>query len=124
MTIVFLAVVLVICTTMSLLTQGKNADAAFLFPYLSEIVSIILYCCWCGSQVTNQSDGISFAIYSSDWTSSDVSYMKLISLQMLFTKDAMEMRLGGGVTTISLPVFVTIIKTAYTVFTILQRFED
>ncbi|CAH1997829.1 unnamed protein product [Acanthoscelides obtectus] len=71
-----------------------------------------------------QSDGISFAIYSSDWTSSDVSYMKLISLQMLFTKDAMEMRLGGGVTTISLPVFVTIIKTAYTVFTILQRFED
>nr|CAH7743687.1 unnamed protein product [Callosobruchus chinensis] len=91
MSLVFLMGVIIMCTTMSVLTQ---------------------------------SDEISYSIYSSDWTSSSLSYMKLMKTQLLFTKNPMELYLGGGVTTISLPVFVTIMKTTYTVFTILQGFEE
>ncbi|VEN58276.1 unnamed protein product [Callosobruchus maculatus] len=85
---------------------------------------IILGICWCGSEVISQSDDISFYIYSSQWTGSDVSFMKLIKMQLLFAKDPMEIYLGGGVTTMALPLFVTIMKTTYTVFTILQGFQD
>nr|CAH7746173.1 unnamed protein product [Callosobruchus chinensis] len=124
MSLVFLMGVIIMCTTMSVLTQGENADVAFLFPYVSVMVVILLGNCWCGSEVMSQSDEISYSIYSSDWTSSSLSYMKLMKTQLLFTKNPMELYLGGGVTTISLPVFVTIMKTTYTVFTILQGFED
>ncbi|VEN58273.1 unnamed protein product [Callosobruchus maculatus] len=124
MTVVFLLGVIIMCTTMSLLTQGETADVAFLFPYVSVLVLIILGACWCGSEVMSQSDGISFCIYSSQWTDSDVSYMKLIKMQLLFAKDPMKIYLGGGVTTMSLPLFVTIMKTTYTVFTLLQGFQD
>nr|CAH7750468.1 unnamed protein product [Callosobruchus chinensis] len=124
MTIVFLMSVIIICTTVSLLTQKQDAEVAFFFAYLSEVVLIILVNCWCGSEVINQSDEISFSIYSSDWAGRDISYKKLIKMQLLFTKKPMQIFLGGGITAISLPVFVTIMKTAYTVFTILQRFQD
>ncbi|VEN58275.1 unnamed protein product [Callosobruchus maculatus] len=50
--------------------------------------------------------------------------MKLIKMQLLFAKDPMKIYLGGGVTTMSLPLFVTIMKTTYTVFTLLQGFQD
>nr|CAI5857011.1 unnamed protein product [Callosobruchus analis] len=39
--------------------------------------------------------------------------MKLIKTQLLFTKDPMELYIGGGVTTISLPVFVTVIHSNF-----------
>nr|CAI5868010.1 unnamed protein product [Callosobruchus analis] len=113
MTLVFLMGVIIMCTTMSLLTQGERADVAFLFPYVSIMVALLWSNCYCGSALFAESDDISYSIYSSDWTSSDLSYMKLIKTQLLFTKDPMELYIGGGVTTISLPVFVKVIHSNF-----------
>nr|CAH7752393.1 unnamed protein product [Callosobruchus chinensis] len=41
----------------------------------------------------------------------------------MLTQKPLQIYLGGGVTTASLPVFVTLVKSAYSAFTLLQRFK-
>ncbi|VEN59254.1 unnamed protein product [Callosobruchus maculatus] len=71
----------------------------------------IIYChSWCGSEVTYQSDKLSYAIFSSKWIDSDTAYKKLIHIYILLTKQPLVIRLGGGTFDASLPVFVTVIN--------------
>ncbi|VEN58274.1 unnamed protein product [Callosobruchus maculatus] len=64
MTVVFLLGVIIMCTTMSLLTQGETADVAFLFPYVSVLVLIILGACWCGSEVMSQIMKTTYTVFT------------------------------------------------------------
>nr|CAH7750466.1 unnamed protein product [Callosobruchus chinensis] len=87
-----------------------GVELLFLLPYLVEIIMIIYSHCWCGSELLYQSGKISSAIYSSHWTSADLSHKKKINIYMLLTQKPLQIYLGGGITTASLPVFVTVIK--------------
>ncbi|CAH1974252.1 unnamed protein product [Acanthoscelides obtectus] len=71
-----------------------------------------------------ESAKISYAIFSSKWINADVAYKRLIQIYIQLTSRPLAIRLGGGTFDASLPVFVTVIKTAYSVFTLLQGFED
>nr|CAI5852157.1 unnamed protein product [Callosobruchus analis] len=88
------------------------------------MIAIIYSNCWCGSEVTYQSEKISHAIYSSKWTGASVAYMRLIHIHILLTKQPLEIPLGGGTFSASLPVFVMVMKTAYSVLTLLQRLDE
>ncbi|CAH1974250.1 unnamed protein product [Acanthoscelides obtectus] len=121
---VFIGGVFNICTTMSLVIEVDRTGLAFFLPYLLAMISIIYCHCWCGSAVTYQSAKISYAIFSSKWINADVAYKRLIQIYIQLTSRPLAIRLGGGTFDASLPVFVTVIKTAYSVFTLLQGFED
>nr|CAH7723100.1 unnamed protein product [Callosobruchus chinensis] len=60
--------------------------------------------------LTTQSEKISYAIYSSQWTNANATYMKLINIHILLTKQPLEIPLGGGTFSASLPVFVMVIN--------------
>ncbi|CAH2007040.1 unnamed protein product [Acanthoscelides obtectus] len=121
---VFMCGVFNICTSMALMIQVDRSGLLFFLPYLSAVVLIIYSQCWCGSAVIYQSEKISYAIFSSKWINADVAYKRLIQIYIQLTNRPLAIRLGGGTFDASLPVFVTVIKTAYSVFTLLQRFED
>nr|CAI5830501.1 unnamed protein product [Callosobruchus analis] len=110
---VFFCGLINICTSLAMLMEVENAELLFLLPYLTEMIFIIYCHCWCGSEVKYQSEKISSAIYSSDWINTDTSYKKTINIYILLTQKPLQIRLGGGIATASLPVFVTVIKTFY-----------
>nr|CAI5837453.1 unnamed protein product [Callosobruchus analis] len=68
---------------------------------------------------------MSYAIYtrSSEWVDGDRSYKNLINFYISLTKKPLTISLGGGITIATLPVFVKIIKSTYSAFTILQTFQ-
>nr|CAH7752386.1 unnamed protein product [Callosobruchus chinensis] len=99
-----------ICTTLSLLTQVQYVQMIFLLPYIFEIMMILYSHCWCGSEVVYQSEKISSAIYCSQWTNADDSHKKKICIYIMLTQKPLQIYLGGGVTTASLPVFVTVMN--------------
>nr|CAH7765146.1 unnamed protein product [Callosobruchus chinensis] len=57
-----------------------------------------------------QSEKMSYAIYSSEWVDGDLSYKKLINMYISLTKKPLAIRLGGGITIATLPVFVRVIS--------------
>nr|CAH7723098.1 unnamed protein product [Callosobruchus chinensis] len=109
-TVVFLCGIFNICTSLALTTQANPSDLPFIFLYTGAMISIIYSHCWCGSEVTYQSEKISYAIYSSQWTNANATYMKLINIHILLTKQPLEIPLGGGTFSASLPVFVMVIN--------------
>nr|CAI5852158.1 unnamed protein product [Callosobruchus analis] len=113
-----------ICTSLALTVRADVSYLSFLLPYLGGMIAIIYSNCWCGSEVTYQSEKISHAIYSSKWTGASVAYMRLIHIHILLTKQPLEIPLGGGTFSASLPVFVMVMKTAYSVLTLLQRLDE
>nr|CAI5859823.1 unnamed protein product [Callosobruchus analis] len=107
---VFACGVLNICTSMALVIEVDHAELVFVLQYLLIMVAIIYCHSWCGSEVTYQSNKISYAIFSSKWIHSDPAYKRLIHIYILFTKEPLVIRLGGGTFSASLPVFVTVIN--------------
>nr|CAI5824646.1 unnamed protein product [Callosobruchus analis] len=51
---------------------------------------------------------MTYAIYSSEWVDGDLSYKKLINIYLALTKKPLAIRLGGGITIATLPVFVKV----------------
>ncbi|VEN59249.1 unnamed protein product, partial [Callosobruchus maculatus] len=107
---VFACGVFNICTSLALVIEVDHSELLFLLPYLLAMVAIIYCHSWCGSEVTYQSDKLSYAIFSSKWIDSDTAYKKLIHIYILLTKQPLVIRLGGGTFDASLPVFVTVIN--------------
>ncbi|VEN46263.1 unnamed protein product [Callosobruchus maculatus] len=95
----------------------------FILPYIGVILTVMYSQCWCGNEIVDQSEKMSYAIYSSEWVDGDLSHKKLINMYISLTKKPLAISLGGGITIATLPVFVRIIKSTYSAFTILQRFQ-
>nr|CAI5824647.1 unnamed protein product [Callosobruchus analis] len=96
------------CTSMSLLLQVQRSDMVFILPYIIVILTIMYSQCWCGSEIVDQSEKMTYAIYSSEWVDGDLSYKKLINIYLALTKKPLAIRLGGGITIATLPVFVKV----------------
>nr|CAH7747987.1 unnamed protein product [Callosobruchus chinensis] len=82
----------------------------FILPYIVVILTVMYSQCWCGSEIVDQSEKMSYAIYSSEWVDGDLSYKKLINMYISLTKKPLAIRLGGGITIATLPVFVRVIS--------------
>nr|CAH7747976.1 unnamed protein product [Callosobruchus chinensis] len=102
--------ILNMCTSMSLLLQVQRSDMVFILPYIVVILTVMYSQCWCGSEIVDQSEKMSYAIYSSEWVDGDLSYKKLINMYISLTKKPLAIRLGGGITIATLPVFVRVIS--------------
>nr|CAI5837456.1 unnamed protein product [Callosobruchus analis] len=89
----------------------QRSDMVFILPYIVVILPIMYSQCWCGSEIVDQSDKMSYAIYtrSSEWVDGDRSYKNLINFYISLTKKPLTISLGGGITIATLPVFVKVI---------------
>ncbi|CAH1995119.1 unnamed protein product [Acanthoscelides obtectus] len=123
LTVVFVTGVINICTTLSLMLEVKFIELVFMVPYLSEMIMIIYIHCFYGSILATESEDIPYSSFSSKWINADYSYKKTLALFMVFTKREISIKLAGGMFTMTLPLFVQIIRTAYAYFNVLQSVE-
>ncbi|CAH1962231.1 unnamed protein product [Acanthoscelides obtectus] len=69
------------------------------------------------------SSDLTHAIFRSRWVGSKLSTQKTLILFMAFTKKPLSINLASGLFTMAIPVFVSVCRTAYSFFTILQKFK-
>ncbi|CAH2003659.1 unnamed protein product [Acanthoscelides obtectus] len=120
---VIVAGVLNTCTTFSLIVKVKFIELAFLVPYMSSIVAIIYIHCFYGTILATESEDIPYSLFSSKWINTDDSHKRTLLLFMVFSKKQITIKLVGGTLTMSLPLFVQIMRTAYAYFNVLQSVE-
>ncbi|CAH1962230.1 unnamed protein product [Acanthoscelides obtectus] len=125
MSIHFLTGILIFCTTLFKLMEVEvdYSQCTFLIPYSFAIISILFNHCWFGNDIIYRSSDLTHAIFRSRWVGSKLSTQKTLILFMAFTKKPLSINLASGLFTMAIPVFVSVCRTAYSFFTILQKFK-
>ncbi|CAH2003662.1 unnamed protein product [Acanthoscelides obtectus] len=90
---------------------------------MSSIVAIIYIHCFYGTILATESEDIPYSLFSSKWINTDDSHKRTLLLFMVFSKKQITIKLVGGTLTMSLPLFVQIMRTAYAYFNVLQSVE-
>ncbi|VEN46770.1 unnamed protein product [Callosobruchus maculatus] len=99
------------------------SQSIFLVPYSIAIMLIIFVHCWFGNDIIYRSGDLTNAIFSSKWIGSKLPTQKTLIMFMAFTKKPLSIHLVSGLFTMSIPVFISICRTTYSSFTILQKFK-
>ncbi|VEN64646.1 unnamed protein product [Callosobruchus maculatus] len=125
MSISFFTGVLLFCTTSFkvLEMEATSSELMFLLPYSLGVTFILFIHCWYGNDIIYRSAGISTAVFDSKWIGAKIPMQKTVILFIMFTKDPLRIQLAGGLFTMAIPFFISICRTAYSAFTILQKFK-
>nr|WCC57364.1 odorant receptor 29 [Papilio dardanus] len=113
----------IICVTLCGLNLDSLNTILFLFTYLTAMVLIIFVPSWLGTQLMYESQELVSAAYSSDWMNSSKEFKRSIIIFMERTKTPMCV-VGMKMFLLSLNTFITIMKTAYSLFTLINRFRN
>ncbi|VEN64647.1 unnamed protein product [Callosobruchus maculatus] len=113
------------CTTLFKILEMEVDVGEFMFilPYSLTTIFIMFVHCWYGNDIIYRSASITNAIFESKWIGANLPRQKIVILFMALTKRPLRIRLAGGLFTMAIPVFMSICRTAYSFFTILQKFE-
>ncbi|CAH1980276.1 unnamed protein product [Acanthoscelides obtectus] len=98
-------------------------EMAFKLAYMTSVIYMVYVMCWYGSDVAQKSTTLTQAIFHSDWVGIDVKTQKIIIFFMHMSNTPLQIPIGGGLCNLSIPVFVSIIRTAYSYFTLLKNFK-
>nr|CAI5833091.1 unnamed protein product [Callosobruchus analis] len=120
----FVTGILVVCTTLFRIMEVTIDELVFLLPYFTAIILILFIHCWFGNELIYRSQGITESIFCSNWIGSNLVTQRVLLMFMTFTKRPLKIKLGGGVFTMSIPLFVSLCRTAYSYLTLLQKFEQ
>ncbi|VEN50758.1 unnamed protein product [Callosobruchus maculatus] len=123
LSIVFVGGVINICTTLSLLLVVSLMELLWFVPYLTVMIMTIYVHCFYGSILANECEDIPYALFSSKWVSTDVAHKRTLIIFMIFSKKQIYIKLAAGTLTMTLPLFVQIIRTAYAYFNVLQSLD-
>ncbi|XP_044001663.1 odorant receptor 46a-like [Aphidius gifuensis] len=117
----YFASALVLCVSTFKLLNAK--------PFSSEFFSMVIYTttmliqiyiyCNNASKVTYQSETLTLSIYDSEWTSLSINERKSLIIIMASTL-APQVYKSGYMITLSLRAFTNILKTSYSIFSILK----
>nr|WCC57486.1 odorant receptor 29.2 [Papilio machaon] len=114
----------IICVTLCGFFLGTAVNSLlFLFTYITAMVLIIFVPSWLGTQLMYESQELGYAAYSSDWINSSKESKKSILIFMERTKTPMCI-VGMKMFLLSLNTFITIMKSAYSFFTLINRFRN
>lgn len=92
--------------------------------YLSVSIGLaleVVLCCYYGSEFTDVSDKLTEVIYSCNWIDQTEDFKRDL---MIFVENCQQRKvfLAGGVVSISLYSFLSMLKTSYSTFTVLNQF--
>ncbi|VEN41394.1 unnamed protein product [Callosobruchus maculatus] len=120
---IFFTGISVLCTSLFSLMKVTVDDLLFMVPFFLCVTLVLFSHCWFGNELIYKSEGITASIFHSNWVGSNMATKKVLLLFMTFTKRPVEMKLGGGLFTMSIPLFVSLSRTAYSYLTLLKKFE-
>ncbi|XP_013134594.1 PREDICTED: odorant receptor 46a, isoform A-like [Papilio polytes] len=105
-------------------SEGSTVNSLlFLLTYITAMVLIIFVPSWLGTQLMYESKDLVTAAYNSDWMNSSKEFKRSIIIFMERTKTPMCV-VGMKMFLLSLDTFITIMKTAYSLYTLISRFRN
>nr|AFC91724.1 putative odorant receptor OR46 [Cydia pomonella] len=116
---------LIICVTAFQLTaqNGNLVRLASMGTYLLNMMFQVFIYCYQGNQLSGESMDIATAAYSCGWTACGVRLRRGLLLVMVRARRAARLS-AGGFATLSLASFMAIVKTSYSLFTVLQQADE
>ncbi|XP_045447837.1 uncharacterized protein LOC123656176 [Melitaea cinxia] len=91
--------------------------------YLLVMMLQVFFYCYHGSELVDESEGVSRAAYECPWYTFSVPTRR--SLLMIMTRTRLVARLtAAGIMELSLSLFMSLIKASYSFFTVLQQVEE
>nr|WIG65271.1 odorant receptor 28 [Hippodamia variegata] len=111
-------VICMMCYSLTLVDLYSLTGISFTVYIASMLVQIFVYCFF-GNDLVMESNGITEAIYMSDWYTYDTSCKKILILIMERAKKPL-VQSAGNVSVLSLQLFVTVLKQAYSLMAVLQ----
>uniref|UniRef100_A0A0K8TU69 Odorant receptor n=1 Tax=Epiphyas postvittana TaxID=65032 RepID=A0A0K8TU69_EPIPO len=121
----FLVSMVIICVTaFQLAAQTGNLVRLFsMGTYLLNMTFQVFLYCYQGNQLSEESIEIAGAAYSCPWYSCSTKLRRGLLVVMVRTRRAARLT-AGGFTTLQLTSFMAIVKTSYSLFTVLQQAEE
>ncbi|XP_076223627.1 odorant receptor 10-like isoform X2 [Nomia melanderi] len=117
----FLSSVGMMCFTLYRMTQvGLGSKAVEMFMYALCMLTQIFYYCYHGDQVKQKSLGIPDLIITTKWTTLDDDTKKILLMIMRRATFSIQFT-GTSVVSVNLESFMTVMKTAYSAFNLLQQ---
>ncbi|XP_063994142.1 odorant receptor Or1-like isoform X2 [Diachasmimorpha longicaudata] len=113
----FIASCLIVCASLFALTilPTKSFQFFSLAQYLAcMLIQIFLYC-WRGNEVSLKFSDLSDAIYMCDWTTCDGKFRRSMDIIMSRSQKPVIL-LIGGLFSLSVETFISILKSAYSFF--------
>ncbi|KAG6456402.1 hypothetical protein O3G_MSEX009695 [Manduca sexta] len=123
----FTASTVIICVTAYQLRieihQSNLVRVISMMAYLlCMMLQVFLYCLQ-GNQLAEESSNIAEAVYECPWYRLPLPLRRSLLLMMVRSRRVAQLT-AGGIATLSLACFTSIIKVSYTFFTVLQSVED
>nr|AXY83415.1 putative odorant receptor 53 [Conopomorpha sinensis] len=114
----------IICVTAFQLATIDNPMlfVAFLFYLFNMIYQVYIYC-YQGNEIVEQSTSLVDAAYASPWHRTSTAVRRRLLFLMMRSRKPVIIK-AGGITTVTLQTFMAIVKTSYSLFTLLQDVED
>ncbi|CAK1583297.1 unnamed protein product [Parnassius mnemosyne] len=103
-----------------LVVDWRSMQFASIVTYLSVMISQLFVSCWCGHELTATSDELNTVLYKCAWYDQDMKFKRALVFVMMRMSKPMVLRAGHYVT-LSRQTFVTILRTSYSYFAVLNQ---
>lgn len=118
---------LIICITAYQLAievkQHNTVRVVSMVAYLLSMITQVFLYCYQGHQLADESSEMAYAAYECPWYACSTPFRRSLLLLMLRSRRVAQLTVGG-LTTLSLTSFMSLIKASYTFFTVLQSAGD
>ncbi|XP_057654764.1 odorant receptor Or2-like [Diorhabda carinulata] len=105
----------------TLSTVKMGSPLSIMLVSLSSCILIMLFgYCWIGNKIIEKSSDVFITMYNTPWIDCDLRFQKVLLQFMTMTKSPIQITVGG-VISISNATFMSIVKSSYSVFSLLHN---
>ncbi|XP_056636812.1 odorant receptor Or2-like [Diorhabda sublineata] len=98
-----------------------GSPLSIMLASLSSCILIMLFgYCWIGNKIIEKSSDVFITMYNTPWIDCDLRFQKVLLQFMTMTKSPIQITVGG-VISISNATFMSIVKSSYSVFSLLHN---
>ncbi|XP_013147733.1 PREDICTED: odorant receptor 85b-like [Papilio polytes] len=114
--------VAIICIIGLRITMSEPSSIQFysMLIYMVTMLSQLLLYCWCGSELTTRSQELRDSLYQSPWYEQDKKFKKSLLITMECMKKPIVFKAGHYIP-LSRPTFVSILRSSYSFFAVLNQ---
>ncbi|KAG5673338.1 hypothetical protein PVAND_003397 [Polypedilum vanderplanki] len=114
---------IIIVSVIYVVINSPHGNQSFVLCLAATAFCHIFIPCIHGSNIESESEKLSYSLFSSDWTNSDIKYQKMMIIVMENLKQSMRLR-AFGLSEINLEFFVQTLNTAYSMYAVLNSISN
>ncbi|XP_050315801.1 odorant receptor 4-like [Anthonomus grandis grandis] len=119
------ATLFILCTCLFLVSSAPPLSKQFIAEsvYMAAMFFQLFLYCWFGNEVTLKFEEIPRYIWESNWLATDKTFKKNMIFTMMRARRPVYFT-AGKFSPLTLPTFVSIIKTSYSIFALIKNSSD